>query len=127
MRGDLSIVAIVAAAWAGAVLGDTTGYVIGRVGGEPLLTRFGPRIGLTPERFERVADHVRRYGFLTVMLARFIVLLRQLNGLVAGALSMPLTRFVPANVIGAGLWVGTWAVGPYLFGSWFGLSPTHHG
>ena len=61
------------------------------------------------------------------MLARFIVLLRQLNGLVAGALSMPLTRFVPANVIGAGLWVGTWAVGPYLFGSWFGLSPTHHG
>jgi hypothetical protein len=42
------------------------------------------------------------WSFVTAMLARFIVLLRQLNGLVAGALSMPLTRFVSANVIGAG-------------------------
>src|SRR5215203_3230964 len=91
-----------------AVRGDTTGYLIGRLGGRPLLTRFGPHLGLTAERFERVAGQVHRYGFMTVMLARFVVVLRQLNGLVAGALSMPLTRFVPANVIGAGLWVGTW-------------------
>jgi membrane protein DedA with SNARE-associated domain len=125
IRDDLSIVAVVAAAWSGAVLGDTTGYVIGRLGGQRLLMRFAPRIGLTAARFERVTDQVRRYGFVTVMLARFVVVLRQLNGLVAGALSMPLTRFVPANVIGAGLWVGTWALAPYLFGSWFGLIPAH--
>jgi membrane protein DedA with SNARE-associated domain len=124
IRGDLSIVAVVAAAWSGAVLGDTTGYVIGRLGGRPLLMRFGPRIGLTAERFARVADQVRRYSFMTVMLARFVVVVRQLNGLVAGTLSMPLTRFVPANVLGAGLWAGTWGLGPYLFGSWFGLSLT---
>ena len=46
----------------------------------PLLMRFGPHIGLTAERFERVAAEVSRYGFLLVMLARFVVLLRQLNG-----------------------------------------------
>jgi membrane protein DedA with SNARE-associated domain len=124
IRGDLSIIAVVAAAWSGAVLGDTTGYLIGRLGGRPLLMRFGPHLGLTAERFEGVAGQFHRYGFMTVMLARFVVVLRQLNGLVAGALSMPLTRFVPANVIGAGLWVGTWGLGPYLFGSWFGLSAT---
>ena len=123
-RGDLPIIAVIAAAWSGAVLGDTTGYLIGWVGGRRLLMRFGPSIGLTAQRFERVAGQVRRYGFVMVLLARFIVVLRQLNGLVAGALSMPLKRFVPANVLGAGLWVGTWALGPYLFGTWFGLPST---
>jgi membrane protein DedA with SNARE-associated domain len=124
-RGDLSIITVIAAAWSGAVLGDSTGYLIGRLGGRRLLMRFGTSIGLTAERFERVAGQVRRYGFMVVMLARFVVVLRQLNGLVAGALSMPLTRFVPANAIGAGLWVGLWALGPFLFGTWFGLSSPH--
>lgn len=122
-RGDLPIMAVVAAGWSGAVLGDSTGYLIGRLGGRRLLMRFGPSIGLTAERFARIAAQFRRYGFMVVLLARFVVVLRQLNGLVAGALSMPLTRFVPANIIGAGLWVGVWALGPYLFGTWFGLLP----
>jgi membrane protein DedA with SNARE-associated domain len=121
IRGDLSIVAVVIAAWSAAVLGDTTGYFIGRFGGQPLLRRFGPRIGLTKERFERVAGEVHRHGFIVVMFARFVWGLRQLNGLVAGSLAMPLTRFVPANVIGAGRWVGVWALGPYNFATWFKL------
>ena len=107
IRGDLSIITLFAAAWSGAVLGDTTGYLIGRLGGSPLLMRFGPHIGLTAERFERVAAEISRYGFMLVMLARFVVLLRQLNGLVAGARAMSPTRFVPANMIGAVLWVAT--------------------
>src|SRR5262249_45053314 len=123
--GDLSILAVVVAAWSAAVLGDTTGYFIGRVGGRPLLMRFGPRIGLTKERFERVAGEARRHGFIMVMLARFVFGLRQLNGLVAGSLSMPLTRFVPANAIGAALWVGAWVVVPYSLATWFW--PTSHG
>jgi len=119
-RGDLSIVAVVVAAWSAAVLGDTTGYFIGRFGGWPLLTRFGPRIGLTKERFDLVAAQVRRHGFLVVMFARFVFGLRQLNGLAAGSLSMPPMRFLPANIIGAGLWVGAWVLGPYAFADWFG-------
>jgi membrane protein DedA with SNARE-associated domain len=122
-RGDLSIIAVIAAGWSGAVLGDTTGYLLGRLGGRPLLMRFGPAIGLTAERFEWVAAQFRRYGVMIVLLGRFVVVLRQLNGLVAGALSMPLLRFVPANVIGAGLWVVVWGAGPYFFGTWFGLPP----
>jgi membrane protein DedA with SNARE-associated domain len=125
VRGDLPIITVVAGAWSGAVLGDSTGYLIGRLCGTPLLLRFGPTIGLTAERFERVAGQVKRFGFVAVLLARFVIVLRQLNGLVAGALSMPLIRFVPANIVGAGLWVGVWALGPYLFGAWFGLSSTH--
>ena len=49
-RGDLSMPTVLAAAWAGAVLGDTTGYAIGRFGGRPLLRRVGPWLGLTGKR-----------------------------------------------------------------------------
>ena len=120
-RGDLPIIAVALAGWSAAVLGDSTGYLIGWLGGRSLLLRFGPSIGLTAERFERVVAQFHRYGFMVVLLARFVVILRQFNGLVAGTLSMPLVRFVPANAIGAGLWVAVWGVGPYLFGTWFGL------
>jgi membrane protein DedA with SNARE-associated domain len=117
-RGDLSMPAVMAAAWAGAVLGDTTGYAIGRFGGRPLLRRVGPWLGLTGKRFEQLSDLFRRRGTVVVVAARFIVVLRQLNGLVAGTLEMPFRRFVAANVIGSGLWVGVWGGGSYAFGDW---------
>lgn len=121
VRGDISIAHVVLAAWSGAVLGDSTGYLIGHLGGRRLLLRVGPRIGLTSERYEQLSDEARRHGFMLVLLARFFVVLRQANGLLAGSLAMPLTRFVPANAIGAGLWVIVWALGPYFFGNWFAL------
>ena len=117
-RGDLSMPTVLAAAWAGAVLGDTTGYTIGRFGGRPLLLRVGPWLGLTGKRFERLSALFRRRGILVVVAARFIVVLRQLNGLVAGSLDMPFRRFVAANVVGSGLWVGVWGGGSYVFGDW---------
>jgi membrane protein DedA with SNARE-associated domain len=122
LRGDISIVSVIGAAWSAAVLGNATGYLIGRVGGRPLLMRFGPHIGLTKDRFEQLAARVQRSGFSVVLFARFVFVLRQLNGVLAGALSMPIRRFVPANVIGAGLWVAVWALGPYFFATWFGVT-----
>lgn len=120
-RGDLSISHVVLAAWSGAVLGDSTGYLIGHLGGRRLLLRVGPKIGLTHERYTQLSDEMSRHGFVVVVLARFFVVLRQANGLLAGSLAMPLARFVPANIIGAGLWVTVWALGPYFFGNWFAL------
>ena len=51
-----------------------------------------------------------------VVVARFVVLLRQLNGLVAGTTRMPWPRFLAANVVGAALWVGLWTTLAYRFG-----------
>jgi membrane protein DedA with SNARE-associated domain len=120
LRGDISIVSVVGAAWSAAVLGDTIGYLIGRAGGRPLLMRFGPHIGLTRNRLEKLAARVHRNGFSVVVFARFVWILRQFNGMLAGAFSMPIWRFILANVIGAGLWVAVWALGPYFFATWFG-------
>ena len=115
VRGDVAIGHVFLAAWLAGVLGDSTGYLIGRLGGRVVLERFGPFVKLTPERLQRMEALFRSKGFLIVMTARFVVILRQLNGLVAGSVAMPWHRFVLANAVGAALWAGVWSFGPYLF------------
>ena len=94
-------------------LGRQHGYAIGRVGGRPLLQRYGWLVKLTPARLARLESLFRRKGSIIVVGARFVVLLRQLNGLVAGSVAMPWRRFVAANVLGAALWTAAWVLGPY--------------
>jgi membrane protein DedA with SNARE-associated domain len=92
----------------GAVLGDSTGYAIGRRLGMPLFDRLGRRF---PRHFspghvmfaERLFD---RWGSRTVFFGRFIALLRIFAGPLAGALKMRYARFLTANVSGAICWAG---------------------
>lgn len=115
VRGDMAIEHVFLAAWLAGVLGDSTGYLIGRFGGRVVLVRLGPYVKLTPDRLKRLEALFRTKGFWIVLTARFVVVLRQLNGLVAGAVAMPWHRFVLANAVGAALWAGAWSFGPYLF------------
>jgi membrane protein DedA with SNARE-associated domain len=103
----------VLAVFFGAILGDSTGYLIGRFGGQKLLLRFGPLVGLTPERFEMAQALFHAKGAYVIVVARFVVVLRQLNGVMAGSLAMPWPRFVAANIVGAALWTAVWTLGPY--------------
>ncbi|TCR63979.1 DedA family protein [Bosea sp. BK604] len=113
-EGQLSLPHALIAIFCGAVLGDCTGYVIGRTGGHALLTRYGPRFKLTPERLKQLEDLFRSRGIYIVMTARFVVILRQLNGIIAGSVRMPWQHFLPANMVGALLWTLVWGVGPYV-------------
>jgi membrane protein DedA with SNARE-associated domain len=118
-RGSLNIVWLLPIAWAAAVCGDSIGYVIGAIGGNKLLTRHGTRIGITEERLQRVEAFFARYGDVVVVFARFFVILRQFNGIVAGTLEMPWPRFFVYNAIGAALWVGFWGGATYWLGRRF--------
>jgi membrane protein DedA with SNARE-associated domain len=118
-HGDLSIATVFLAVFSAAVLGDSTGYVIGRVGGHKLLRRLGPRIRLTPERLDHFEKQLAARGASLVVVARFVPLLRQLNGLIAGAFEMPWHVFAVAQAIGALLWTTLWTLGPYFFGEAF--------
>jgi membrane protein DedA with SNARE-associated domain len=118
-HGNLSVVSLFAAVWLGAVLGDSTGYAIGHFGGRPLLARFGPWVKLTPDRLAKLEQAFRTRGAAIVVTARFVVVLRQLNGLIAGTVAMPWLRFLAANMVGALLWVSLWALGPYFFADFF--------
>jgi membrane protein DedA with SNARE-associated domain len=118
-KGDLSIVPLFTAVLAGAVLGDGTGYLIGRFGGRRLIARFGPLVKLTPERFSRIEIAFRDKGPWVVMSARFLPVLRQLNGVIAGTLEMRWPVFLAANAIGALAWTMVWVLGPYFFAETF--------
>jgi membrane protein DedA with SNARE-associated domain len=118
-HGSLNIVWLLPIAWLAAVVGDSIGFVIGATGGQKLLLRHGGRIGITLERLQKVEGFFARYGNIVVVFARFVVILRQLNGIVAGSLEMPWPRFFIYNAIGAALWVGCWGGLTYWLGRRF--------
>jgi membrane protein DedA with SNARE-associated domain len=127
-QGSLRIVPLMMTAWIAAVLGDNIGYAIGRFGGRQLILRHGRRLGITSERLDRVERIFARFGASVVLFARFFVLLRQLNGLVAGSLGMAWWRFALFNGAGGALWVTAWALGVYALGRDVGhVLPWVHG
>lgn len=121
-QGRLHIAGVALAAFVGAVLGDNIGYLIGRAGGRRLLVRWGRHLWVPPDRLERAESFFRRRGGVVVVIARFIEVSRQLNGIIAGTLDMPWPRFLAFNILGAALWVGVWSVAGFVAGehaSWF--------
>lgn len=112
--GEISLAHALIAIFAGAVLGDSTGYGIGRYGGHRLLTKYGPRFKLTNERLANLEALFKTRGIYIVMTARFVVILRQFNGIIAGSVRMKWLQFLPANIAGAALWTLAWGAGPYL-------------
>ncbi|MFB0629487.1 DedA family protein [Streptomyces sp. AB3(2024)] len=107
-QGHIDPVVLGACAVAGAIIGDSIGYAIGRRGGKPLLERLGRRF---PKHFgpahvalaERSFD---KWGMWAVFFGRFVALLRIFAGPLAGVLRMPYWRFLIANVLGGILWAG---------------------
>jgi membrane protein DedA with SNARE-associated domain len=114
--GALNIYILLPLAWLGAVIGDNIGYVIGYYGGHRLMLRYGGRIGITAERLQYVERFFEHYGGWVIVFARFVVVLRQFNGIVAGTLEMHWLHFVVLNAIGAALWVGFWGMLAYWLG-----------
>lgn len=110
-RGDLSLTGVLALAFGAAVLGNSLGYLLGRWGGRLLLAR----LGVSRQRLQRVERLFNRYGIGVVLIGRFFEGLRQLNGIVAGALEMSWWRFSLFNALGAALWVACWGLGVYFF------------
>jgi membrane protein DedA with SNARE-associated domain len=116
-RGEIGFVPLVLAAWAGAVIGDNIGYLIGHRLGHTLLLHYGGRFGLTEARLARVEHVFARYGSAAVGVARFFNVLRQLNGVVAGSLAMPWRRFLLFNALGGAAWVLVWTAIGYFAGT----------
>lgn len=93
---------------AGAVIGDSVGYSIGRKGGKPLFEKLGRRFPrhFGPEHLETAEQSFQRWGMWAVFFGRFIALLRIFAGPLAGALHMSYWKFLTANVLGAICWAG---------------------
>jgi membrane protein DedA with SNARE-associated domain len=120
-KGELSIGPVYLAVLSGAILGDSTGYLIGRAGGQALLRKFGTYIGLGPDKLDRIETRFRTSGLWLVTIARFLPVMRQINGLLCGSLALPWHRFLLAQGLGAVLWTTVYCLGPYFFGELFHL------
>lgn len=106
--GELSLVALLALAFVASAGGTLLGWGIGRFGGRRLLERVaGPRL-------DRLEATCRRRGGVLVAFGRFVDGARQLAGIAAGALGMPLAPFLWWNLVGAVTWVGVWGIGSFV-------------
>lgn len=100
---------------AAAVLGDSCNYAIGARLGERV---FGGRFRfIKREHLERTEQFYAKYGGKTIILARFIPIVRTYAPFVAGAARMDYSRFAFFNVTGALLWVSLFVLGGYWFGN----------
>lgn len=115
--GHLNVVLVGVLGTLAAVVGDSLGYLIGRLGGRRLVMRFGRFVLLDERRLKQVEGFFERHGAKIVAVARFVDGARQFNGVVAGVVRMPWPRFLVFNALGAVLWAGIWTTVGYLAGS----------
>jgi membrane protein DedA with SNARE-associated domain len=116
-QGRLGFLEVFLAAWAGGVLGDNVGYVVGYRYGRPFVYRWGMKMGLSRQQIARMEQRFLDRGPPIVLIARFILILRQLCGFIAGTTRMPWLKFSLYNVLGAALWTGAYSGGAYLLGT----------
>jgi membrane protein DedA with SNARE-associated domain len=115
--GRMNIFAVAIVAWIAAIAGAEIAYVLGRREGTRLITRFGRYVRLTPERYAKAEDFYQRRGAKVVVVARFVDVLRQTNGLLAGSNEMPHRQFTLWNAVGAAAWVAAWTALGYTAGT----------
>jgi membrane protein DedA with SNARE-associated domain len=120
--GQLQVFGVLGAAIAGAMLGDNLGYWVGRRAGWPLIVRVGRLLGQSPEQLERLRQGFQRHAGKSVLLGRFVAVLRVVAGPMAGAVHMPYRRFLICNMAGAVLWASTMVGLAWLGGRWVPLT-----
>jgi membrane protein DedA with SNARE-associated domain len=108
---------VIAAAAAGAILGDNLGFLIGREGGYRLLAHFGGYIRLDERKLRLGRYLFTTYGGRVVFFGRFVAVLRIWAAFLAGTYGMRWTRFLLYNAAGGILWATVYGLVGYVFGS----------
>ena len=115
-RAGLNIVLVGIISVIASFVGAELGYVVGRYAGHELIVRYGKYVFIKPHHLDRAEGLMARYGGIVVIVARFIVGLRELNGIIAGITEMRWLTFAIYNAIGACAWVATWVTIGYVAG-----------
>jgi membrane protein DedA with SNARE-associated domain/membrane-associated phospholipid phosphatase len=113
-QGATSLYLTIAIVWVAAWGGDSASFLLGRRLGRGFVVRHGPRVRITPERFAQVENYFARHGGKTILIGRFVGLVRALAPFIAGSSGMRYRAFVPYSILGTGLWSASFALIGYL-------------
>ena len=116
-QGQIRLVWAIGIAIAGATLGDSLGYALGRHGGSVFFDRYVKRFKFLARQFENSRALFLKHGHWAVFTGRFITGLRVFAGPLAGLFKMPYPRFLLFNFTGAVLWATVIGCVGFLFGN----------
>ena len=100
----LNVVAVALAGAVGNLVGSWIAYAVGRVGGRPLIERYGKYILLRPHDLDRAERFFQRYGTPAVLISRILPVVRTFISLPAGIAEMPLGTFSLLTLLGSLPW-----------------------
>ena len=112
-QGTTSLYVTIAVVWFCAWAGDTASFLLGQRKGRSFMLRHGRRVRITEDRIEQVEGYFRRHGGKTILIGRFVGLVRALAPFIAGTSGMEYRQFVPYSIIGTGLWGATFTLVGY--------------
>jgi len=128
-RGDLNVFVLLGLLFVAAVVGDAVGYFSGAKLGPRLFTRQKSLL-FRPSHLQKAHAFYEKYGGKTIIIARFVPIVRTFAPIVAGAAQMPYRQFVVFNVVGGLLWVFSMILGGYFLGrvlqTRFGINLDEH-
>ncbi len=101
--------------WVAAVLGDAVNYAIGKKLGPAVFHRQDSR-WLNREHLQKAHAFYEKYGAKTIILARFVPIVRTFAPFVAGIGTMSYAKFATYNILGGALWVGSLLAAGWVFG-----------
>ena len=111
----LNIYLVLTAFLSGSIIGDSTGYWTGRFMGKSLFKREDSFL-FKPSRVEKANKFFEKYGAKTIILARFVPIVRTFAPLVIGASTMPYRTFLPYSMLGGCLWIFSMVLAGYFLG-----------
>jgi membrane-associated protein len=113
--GSFNILALLLILTLAAVSGDTANYWIGHFFGEELISH--PKVPIKKEHIKKTQEFFAKYGGKTIVLARFIPIIRTFAPFVAGVGKMHYGKFISFNVVGGVAWVLLFSLAGYFFGN----------
>lgn len=103
-EGTIDLIPLIIVVWVSAMLGDVTSYAIGRRYGRDFLLRHGERFKIGEPQIQVVERFFERHGDLTVLLGRWVGVVRPLVPFMAGSTRVPFARFLMVDLVATALW-----------------------
>lgn len=113
--GHLNVTALLISLFVAAIIGDSVNYFIGRNFGKKIVDN--PKIPINQEHLDETQRFYEKNGGKTIVIARFIPIIRTFAPFVAGASNMRYKDFMFFNVMGAFVWVFAFVLAGYFFGN----------